>query len=156
MHRKANFIGKTEKIRAEFEVHVHGLGYSFVEAEVPKYGLQYRYFVLSTPIENGKVNLRLGLSMKKVVNKWKVNPALTLLPSPIVNAIIQRATFKGYIHDVMQDFDIWKNKTYIAPPAFAKGDGPVGKYRQWAKQFYPEFHRESVTAMDEQCQPITG
>lgn len=147
MHRKAGFIGKTAKIRAEFEVHVYGLGYSFVEAEIPQYGLQYRNFVLATPTEAGKVNLRLGLSMKKVSDKWKVNPALALLPAQLVNAIIQRATFKGYIHDVMQDFAIWENKIYVAPPALAKGDGPVGKYRQWAKQFYPAYN--TVTENDQ-------
>lgn len=140
MHRKAGFLGRAEKIRAEFEVHVHGLGYSYVEVEVPQYGLHYRNFVLSTPLDEGKVNLRLGLSLKKVTHKWKVNPALAFLPSSLVNAIVQRASFKGYIHDVMQDFDIWENKTYIAPPALAKGDGPVGRYRQWAKQFYQQQH----------------
>jgi len=147
MHRQASFLGRTEKIRAEFEVHVYGLGYSFVEVDVPKYGLQYRNFVMSTPIEDGKVNLRLGICLKEISNKWKVNPALTLLPRPLVDKIVAHATFKGYIHDVMQDFQIWENKAYIAPPALAKGDGPVGKYRQWAKQFYPDYQQEILTSL---------
>jgi len=25
---------------------------------------------------------------------------------------------------------------YVDNPALAKGDGPVGRYRQWARQFY--------------------
>ncbi len=149
MHRSAGFLGRAEKLRAEFEVHVHGLGYSTVEVEVPQYGLQFRNFVLSTPVENGRVHLWLGMSMKKVKSAWKVNPMLSVLPKRLVNFILSKASFKGYVHDVKQDFHIWENKSYIAPPALAKGDGPVGKYRQWAKQFYPEYEREKVMSLAE-------
>lgn len=147
MHRSAGFLGRAEKLRAEFEVHVHGLGYSVVEVEVPKYGLQFINFVLSTPVENGRVHLWLGMSMKKVTNAWKVNPVLSVLPKALVNFILSKASFKGYVHDVKQDFHIWENKSYIAPPALAKGDGPVGRYRMWAKQFYPEYEREKVMSL---------
>ena len=33
---------------------------------------------------------------------------------------------------------IWTHKRYVHPPALSKGDGPVGLYRRWARQFYPE------------------
>jgi hypothetical protein len=72
---------------------------------------------------------------------------LALLPKQLVNFILSKASFKGYVHDVKQDFHIWENKSYIAPPALAKGDGPVGKYRQWAKQFYPEYEHEKVMSL---------
>ncbi|MFT5104204.1 MAG: phenylpropionate dioxygenase-like ring-hydroxylating dioxygenase large terminal subunit [Candidatus Latescibacterota bacterium] len=138
MHRHAGFVGSKEKIRAQFEVHVHGLGYSFVEAEAPKYGLEYRTFVLPTPIGDGKLRLTLGLQLKKIKNAYKVNPVLALLPKSLVNMIIGKASFNGFLNDVKEDFHIWENKTFIAPPALAKGDGPIGKYRTWAKQFYRE------------------
>ncbi len=38
--------------------------------------------------------------------------------------------------DISQDFVIWQHKRYVQLPILAEGDGPVGKYRQWAKQFY--------------------
>ena len=139
MHRHAGFVGNKEKIRAQFEVHVHGLGYSFVEAEAPKYGLEYRTFVLPTPIGEGKLRLTLGMQVKNIDQPSKINVLMALLPKPLVNFIIGRASFNGFLNDVKQDFHIWENKTYIAPPALAKGDGPIGRYRTWAKQFYPEL-----------------
>ena len=141
MNRHAGFVGNKEKIRAQFEVHVHGLGYSFVEAEAPKYGLKYRTFVLPTPIGSGKLKLTLALQLQKIQRASKINPLMAVIPKPLVNAIIARASFNGFLNDVKQDFHIWENKTYIAPPALAKGDGPIGRYRTWAKQFYPEFNR---------------
>ena len=29
-------------------------------------------------------------------------------------------------------------------PALAKGDGPIRKYRQWAKQFYEGLEKETT------------
>jgi len=31
---------------------------------------------------------------------------------------------------------VWQHKRYVQPPILAEGDGPAGKYRQWARQFY--------------------
>ena len=138
MQRHAGFIGKKEKVKAQFEVHVHGLGYSFVEAEAPKYGLEYRTFVLPTPIGDGKVKLTLGMQLKEIKNVAKVNPAMVVLPKRLVHTILTKASFNGFLNDVKQDFHIWENKTFVAPPALAKGDGPIGRYRTWAKQFYPK------------------
>ena len=54
----------------------------------------------------------------------------------LINAIITRATFNGFAHDTQQDFVIWQHKRYVQPPILAEGDGPIGRYRLWAKQFY--------------------
>ena len=137
MQRSAGFIGKA-KLRAEFEVHVHGLGFSFVDARVPELGLRLNQFVLSTPIAPGKVELRIALAVEKVKKPAKINPVLILLPKKLTTQIIATTAFREFKHDVGQDFEIWNNKKYVTPPALAKGDGPVGQYRMWAKQFYPD------------------
>jgi 3-ketosteroid 9alpha-monooxygenase subunit A len=36
-----------------------------------------------------------------------------------------------------QDIPVWENKIYIHPPILVDGDGPIGKFRGWARQFYP-------------------
>lgn len=36
-----------------------------------------------------------------------------------------------------QDIPIWENKIYVDPPLLVKGDGPIGPFRAWSKQFYP-------------------
>lgn len=147
MHRKAGFLGKkNELIRIEFEAHAHGLGYSFVEAYIPKYGIQTRHFVLPTPIEGNFINLKIGISLKKIDNPSKINPLLAIIPKSLLTNFILGAAFKGYKHDVSQDFKIWENKIYITPPALAKGDGPVWQYRDWAKQFYSTNQAEIIAA----------
>ena len=37
-----------------------------------------------------------------------------------------------------QDFAIWENKKYRPAPVLCDGDGPIGEYRRWARQFYSD------------------
>jgi nitrite reductase/ring-hydroxylating ferredoxin subunit len=146
MSRSAGVFGRSDLLRAEFEIHVHGLGYSFVDVRVPEYGLHTRHFVLNTPMDDdGQCELRVAISMESIESASKINPALSLLPSFVVNELIERATFRGFCHDVQQDFEIWQHKIYLQPPGLAKGDGPVGPYRRWARQFYPDLRADLVS-----------
>jgi len=110
----------------EFETQIYGLGYSLVNVYVPRFDLRARLWVLPTSIDEDRIVLRLALRTKL----WK-RPLGALL-SPLM----ARFVFNGFVHDTRQDFPIWENKRYTNPPALAKGDGPIGKYRQWTKQFY--------------------
>lgn len=137
MHRKAGFLGKkNEFIRVEFYAEAYGLGYSIVEAYIPKFEIKTRHFVFPTPIEGNTINLKIGIMVKNLQNPGKINPILSLLPQKWIRDLILHSAFRGYKHDVSQDFKIWENKIYITPPALAKGDGPVWLYRKWAQQFY--------------------
>lgn len=138
MDRVADFVGMPgKKIRAQFVAKAFGLGYSFVEAEIPSLGLTTRHFVFPTPVDGEKIVLRVATCLKKLKKSSEIHPALFFIPAPLLNAIIPPFVFKAYKNDVSQDFKIWENKKYVHPPALAKGDGPVGRYRQWVKQFYP-------------------
>jgi hypothetical protein len=46
--------------------------------------------------------------------------------------------FQGFKADVGQDIPVWNRKLFLAQPALAEGDGPIGAYRRWARQFYAE------------------
>ncbi len=35
-----------------------------------------------------------------------------------------------------QDIPIWEHKMFRANPLLCAGDGPIGRYRKWARQFY--------------------
>ena len=136
MTRKGGLLSSKGTLTTEFEVHVYGLGYSFVEVNIPEFNIQTRQFILPTPLGGGKINLKIGMSVKRVDNPGTLHPLLSIVPKPLFNKIISRQAFKGYAHDVSQDFNIWQNKIYIDPPVLAKGDGPVAQYRIWSKQFY--------------------
>jgi nitrite reductase/ring-hydroxylating ferredoxin subunit len=118
--------------RAEFDVHVHGLGYSFVDVDVVSHGFRLRHFVLATPSEPGKIDLRLAVSAHVPGGQSR---AVRLARSAVADAIA-RIVSVMYAHDVGQDCRIWESKRYLPRPALAEGDGPVGAYRRWASQFY--------------------
>lgn len=148
MHRKAGFLGKkNELIRIEFFAQAFGLGYSIVETHIPKYDLRTRHFVLPTPIEGNQITLTIGIAIQNIQKLSNIHPLLSIFPKKLIQNFILRAAFKGYQHDVSQDFKIWENKIYITPPALAQGDGPVWQYREWAQQFYYNSTKEeAITA----------
>ncbi len=126
------------ELRTEFEVHVHGLGYSFVEVEVVGRGLHTRQLVLPTPLEPGRLKLTIGMSTRPLDAPGEFTPVLKLLPRVLVNQLMRKVGMAAYVNDVKQDFDIWQHKAYVERPILAQGDGPVGRYRRWCRQFYPE------------------
>lgn len=152
MKRPAGFFGRGKAhqgIRAEFEIHVYGLGYSLVEVCIPALHLQTRHLVCATPTEPGWIELRVSVNMKQLAKPGQISPLLRLIPRSLVNRIVSWQVFKTFIHDLQQDFEIWEHKRYIQPPALAAGDGPVGKYRTWASQFYREPGQRGGTGVDD-------
>jgi nitrite reductase/ring-hydroxylating ferredoxin subunit len=142
MSRAGSFWGHS--VRAEFEIHAYGLGYSLVEVTVPEYGLHSRLFVLATPIDEQQITLRIAVCLHQATEPGRIHPLLALLPRTWVNRLLARQIFNGLVHDVRQDFVIWQHKRYVQPPILAAGDGPVGKFRIWARQFYPQTERARV------------
>ena len=114
-------------VYAEFFIHVFGLGYSRVDVDVPRFGLRTRHFVFATPIDTEKLELTIAVAHRRVTSGRLA----------LVDRVLRRAVAFAYAHDVAQDFDIWNNKKYVHPPQLAVGDGPIGAYRRWCKQFYP-------------------
>lgn len=158
MHRPVGLLGETfGGVSAEFEVHVHGLGYSFVEVVIPKLGLETRNFVFATPAREMQLELRIAISVRHLDATPRLAPPLALAGKlgPVrrgLEALIMRQAFAAYAHDVEQDFVIWKHKEFVARPALAIGDGPVMKYRRWAEQFYEPSALGRT--MDERAEPI--
>jgi nitrite reductase/ring-hydroxylating ferredoxin subunit len=112
-------------VNARFTAHLWGLGYSLVDVEIPAFGLRSRNWVLATPTDGEHIELRLAVS---VSGGGAVADAVARLLRPLV--------LRGFVHDTAQDFEIWRHKRYVNPPALAEGDGPIGRYRAWARQFY--------------------
>jgi nitrite reductase/ring-hydroxylating ferredoxin subunit len=145
MRRKNPFVPWLEPVKADFDVHVHGLGYSFVQVVVPAHGLWTRHFVLSTPLDGEHIALRIAVQVK-LPEPARISRALGLVPGVLARELVGELTLRAYAHDVSQDFAIWENKRYVQPPALAEGDGPVGRYRSWCRQFYPSDGSHCATA----------
>lgn len=120
-------------LETEFDVAVHGLGYSLVQVDIKGYPMRTRHLVASTPAEAGRIQLTLGVSVE--VPRAPGALGAVIPRGPIASALAS-IVFTMYRRDVIQDFDIWQHKRYVVRPALAAGDGPVGLYRKWAAQFY--------------------
>lgn len=119
--------GFTKKIRAEFEVFLHGIGCAHNTIDLPIGGIQAKMLVFATPTIAGKVDIRIGVTVPKKAQ------------NPVVQAIlplIHRGATQNIIHDFKQDCAIWNNKEFISPPVLVAADGPIGDFRRWCQQFY--------------------
>lgn len=131
--------GALGKVQAEFAIHVHGLGYSRVEVLVPELHLRLRHFVFATPVGGGEIDLTLGFALPSVRERAGLGRSRLGAPLGLVDRAATAFGLDLYRQDVEQDFEIWKHKRYVHPPQLAQGDGPIGAYRRWCKQFYPQL-----------------
>jgi nitrite reductase/ring-hydroxylating ferredoxin subunit len=106
-----------------------GLGFAAVHAEVQGVGLQNRFVVTSTSVDERRVALRVTSSVR---GPWA---SLGLRPLRLLDAVLATMTQVSFRKDVSQDVPIWGHKRALERPAIAEGDGPLGKYRSWARQF---------------------
>jgi nitrite reductase/ring-hydroxylating ferredoxin subunit len=134
--RFRRFTGKGKlgiSLLAQAHVEVHGLGYSFIDLRMPDLGVHGRQFVLSTPTEQDRIELRVAVTIEDMRRLPRVGPFLPRFSTHLFS----HAVFSMFKSDVGRDFDIWKNKRYLPSPALSRGDGPIMLYRRWAAQFYP-------------------
>ena len=101
------------------EVCFHGIGAGVGR----KHGLGDVAFIgTETPIDDETVDFRFSL-MKRAAD-----------PSgPMAQFYIDEIA-----RGVGEDIPIWENKRYVERPPLCEGDGPIGQYRRWARQFYSE------------------
>jgi nitrite reductase/ring-hydroxylating ferredoxin subunit len=139
--RPAGFPGLGRNLRIEISVHVWGLGFSYVDVEIPAVGLHTRQYVLSTEVAPRSTELRLGMALRRGADAdWR----LRVIPKPLFDGIVARVSHRSYVGDVMQDRSIWENKRFVDRPLLAEGDGPVGRFRAWCRQFYPSEGQRAV------------
>jgi nitrite reductase/ring-hydroxylating ferredoxin subunit len=144
------------QVAFSFDLAISGLGYSLVTTTVQGMEITTRLFILATPTEPGRIELRLGLSLREITRPERLHPLALMAPRPLLNQLIARSILAALAHDVRQDIPIWEHKRYLERPALAEGDGPIGRFRQWARQFYPPLppasthHLPAVPALDEE------
>jgi nitrite reductase/ring-hydroxylating ferredoxin subunit len=135
-------FGIGRNARAEIDIRVHGLGYSQVEVVMRELGFASRQFVLATPVDDAQVDLVVGMTMQKrrgLEGRRLLGRLLGRLPDHLFDAWVGRLAFGTYCDDVDADVPIWSTKRYLEHPRLAEGDGPIHRYRHWARQFYPEL-----------------
>jgi phenylpropionate dioxygenase-like ring-hydroxylating dioxygenase large terminal subunit len=98
----------------------HGFGFSLVRFA----GIVDTMIASSvTPIDGEYVDVRFSFKVKKLGNED-------------VTSNVGRAFIKEIERQMGQDIPIWEHKVMKQPPVLCDGDGPIGLFRRWAKQFY--------------------
>jgi nitrite reductase/ring-hydroxylating ferredoxin subunit len=120
-------------VNSEFSVLVEGLGFSVVELSIPLPGWEVYQLVLPTSVDETDVELRLSVSLRRAdgVRGWR-----RLLGIRPVTALAQRILASAVGAEINRDIPIWQHKRYLERPALCPGEGSIGRYRKWTRQFY--------------------
>jgi phenylpropionate dioxygenase-like ring-hydroxylating dioxygenase large terminal subunit/putative sterol carrier protein len=105
------------------DVTLHGLGLLHVLTHVVTSDLHARQAIFLTPID-------AETTMVRAVTSTRV------LPDPDFSDEMARTFYEAFVVDFPRDFPLWEHKIYRARPVLAHGEGGIGLYRRWAKQFY--------------------
>ena len=104
-------------VDGQIEVNAWGFGFSTTRFT----GLvETLLMAAATPIDAETTEMSFGFTMRKDVMGG-----------------VGKAFMAEVKRQLEQDMPIWENKRYVSPPLLCDGDGPIGIFRQWSKQFYP-------------------
>ncbi|MFV8754668.1 Rieske 2Fe-2S domain-containing protein [Nannocystaceae bacterium ST9] len=119
-------VGMPDQINdVHLDVTMRGLGWLVVHTFVSNADVHARQRIHVTPIDENTIDIRGIIHVRETGD-----PAFT--------EQLDRLFYEAYCSDFPKDFPIWENKRYVGRPVLAKGDGPIGIYRRWCTQFYPE------------------
>ena len=107
----------TIEAQTGFSRETHQLG--FVVLRIP--GL-ISFVAASTPVDEDHVHQRWVFAYPKAIG------------DELGQSIIDAFSHSG----IYEDIPIWEHKAYLEHPVLVKGDGPIGDFRRWAKQFYSD------------------
>ena len=107
-------------VEGALDVHCYGFGYSTTRFT----GIVETFLIGSVvPIDEDYVELRFSFTVKKGPNEM------------VTNTVAER--FQAEIESQLEaDIPVWENKIFLERPALCDGDGPIGIFRKWCKQFY--------------------
>jgi nitrite reductase/ring-hydroxylating ferredoxin subunit len=143
-YRARRRFGPVARLPLRIRITVNGLGHSYVQADLP--GIYVRQLVLASPLDGRRIQLRIAMSIRLKHGHHIAGKSLERL----IGAIAMRQ----FAHDVQQDFPIWEHKAYINPPRLVPGDGPIGHYRRWARQFYVDGRGASPDETRSVAEPL--
>ncbi len=123
--------------------HVYGLGYSLVEIHEKTIDMDSRLWVLPTPIDGTLIDLVLVSQVREIRKPRRFITGLGFVPMKLRHRLMNHILLSQQKREVLQDVVIWDRKRYRPTPRLCRADGPIGKYRRYCRQFYPELEAET-------------
>ncbi|MBO1413385.1 Rieske 2Fe-2S domain-containing protein [Streptomyces sp. FH025] len=112
-------------VRVDYAFSVHGLGLTIIDCDLPWAGTTARFFALPTPVDPWLSRFRFAATAR-------TGPMGTL-----ATRLLRDALYTVHAAGSTLDLPVWQYQKYQRTPRLAPGDGPIGRYRKWAEQFYP-------------------
>ncbi|MFI1184431.1 Rieske 2Fe-2S domain-containing protein [Streptomyces sp. NPDC020799] len=111
-----------------------GLGLTHFLVRIPGLGAQGIAYFFTTPLEPQLLELRV-LASSLIGAGASVPRGLRSLRAAL-SWMLTHALRPSMNKDLDANVPVWEHKTYVNPPRLAEGDGHIGPYRHWARQFY--------------------
>ncbi len=137
--RERSVAGMDMTYEVSAVTHVHGLGYSFVEIHERSIDMRARYWVLGAPVDSKRVELVLANQVRQMRKPRRPIMGLRFLPVQLRHKVMNQILLTLQKRDVRQDVVIWERMRYRHRPRLCRSDGPIGTYRRYCRQFYPEL-----------------
>jgi len=131
--RERGLFGRVDPrpLRFRLDINASGLGYSRVQ--IHGLGLYLRTVVMPTPVDDEFTDVRVITQIAiPGGDRWAARQPAAQWLADRVGQIAASEMGRDFVADVR----IWENKRYQDPPRLVAGDGPIGAYRKWARQFY--------------------
>jgi 3-ketosteroid 9alpha-monooxygenase subunit A len=117
-------------VKGQVESHTTGLGFSTTRFT----GIVDTLLIGAVlPIDDDDIHLRFTFTVRKI--------GVADVMSNVAKAFVAEVS-----RQLEQDKPVWENKVYLDRPLICDGDGPVGQFRRWANQFYPDWYKEEARA----------
>jgi len=125
-----------DEVTGPLVVTAFGLGYVVNRAIVDaKIRLAYTFAFYFTPLDDEHVEVNCMLSMKR-------------LRAPFVESVLLRKAIREGKRTIDQDVPIWEHKLYRDRPLLSAADGPIMRFRKWARRFYSADTRAAPAEPD--------
>ena len=137
---RVRYIAGIWKMTFDFivDTQVHGLGYSYVEVHESTIGVDFRLWVLATPVDGKEIDLTLACHVRELRKPKRFFMGLRFLPLKWRADLLNQFLLSNQKLDLAQDITVWSRKTYRAAPVLSRSDGEIGLYRRYCRQFYAE------------------
>lgn len=113
-------LGRVHDMRLDIDA--HGAGFAITRGRHP---LAPFVVVSSTvPIDESTIVQRMTFAVSKKI------------PFPL-RALARRVVIDAAMREFSRDVPIWENKICVERPVLCEADGPIPRFRKWARQFEP-------------------
>ncbi len=130
LHMKAHTVMGTPAgdVEGQIEAVAHRFGFSVNRFT----GLVHTLLIGAViPVDDEYCDVRFSFTVKKIGGRD-------------ITAGVGKAFVTEISKQLEEDRPVWENKIYIDPPMLCDGDGPIGKFRRWCKQFYPSWYEDEA------------